>query len=68
MSGQIDPWDAMGQNDDSDEDYIPVGADGTDGGFEEQDEDYRDMDEDDTSDDDELEVPSPCMLSFICKC
>jgi len=28
MSDQIDPWDAMAQNDDSDEDYLPTGADG----------------------------------------
>ena len=61
MSGQIDPWDAMAQNDDSDEDYTPTGADGID-----DDDDYRDIDEDDASDEDELEVLSPCTPSFIC--
>lgn len=30
MSDHIDPWDAMAQNDDSDQDYLPTGADGID--------------------------------------
>ena len=57
MSGQADPWDAMVQNGDSDEDYIPTGADGIDDEDRdlEQDDDYRDADEGDTSEDDELE-------------
>ena len=54
MSDQVDPWDAMVQNDDSDEDYFPTGADGIDAT---------------SSDDDELgdiedTVLSSCMLSF----
>ncbi|KAF9654442.1 hypothetical protein BDM02DRAFT_3106854 [Thelephora ganbajun] len=75
MSGQVDPWDAMAQNDDSDEDYIPTGADGIDDEDQdlEQDDDdddsYQGSDDDDTSDDNELRdlgdiVLSPCMLSF----
>lgn len=55
MSGQADPWDAMVQHDDSDQEYIPTGADGTDDedqDFEQEDDDYYlDVDEDDTSDD-----------------
>jgi hypothetical protein len=30
MTDQVNPWDAMAQNDDSDEDYLPTGADGID--------------------------------------
>lgn len=72
MSGQVDPWDAMVQNDDSDEDYIPTGADGIDDEDQDLEDDYyQDIDEDDVSDDDELgdigdTVLSPCMLSFSC--
>jgi len=76
MSGQADPWDAMAQNDDSDEDYNFVGADGIDDEDQDlepqdDDDDYRDGDEDDTSDDDEFGdlgdvVLSPCMLSSSC--
>lgn len=73
MSGRVDPWDAMVQNDDSDEDYIPTGADGIDDedqDLEQDGDDYRDADEDDTSEGDELEglgdVPlSLFMLSFF---
>jgi len=76
MSGQVDPWDAMVQNDGEDEDYNFTGADGIDDedqDFEPQDDDddYRDVDEDDTTDDDEFGdlgdiVLSPCTLSFSC--
>lgn len=59
MSGRTDPWDAMVQDDESDDDYIPTSADGIE-------DDYRDIDEEDPSDDDELEVLSPCMLSLTC--
>lgn len=58
MSGQFDPWDAMGQNEDSDEDYVPTGADGIDDGdpeFEQDDDHYQGADEDDASDSDELQ-------------
>lgn len=64
MSAQFDPWDAMVQNDDSDEDYVPTGGDGIDDDLEERDDDYRDIDEDYASDDEELELFSPSMLSF----
>ena len=67
MSAQIDPWDAMVQNDDSDEDYIPAGGDGIDDDLEEQDDDDRDIgDEGYASDDEEFEFFSPCMLNFTC--
>jgi hypothetical protein len=62
MSSQIDPWDAMVQNDDFDEDYIPTGVDGIDDDL----DDYRDIDEDYASDDDGLEVLGLCTLSFTC--
>lgn len=66
MSGLTDPWDAMVQHNDSDEDYIPDGADGIDHDLEEQEDEYRDIDEDDdTSDGDELDVLSPSILSLI---
>ena len=72
MSGQVDPWDAMVQNDDSDEDYIPTGADGIDDedqDFEQDDDHHQDVDEDDTSDDNELQnignsALGRCMLCF----
>jgi len=72
MSGQADPWDAMAQNDDSDEDYIPTGADGIDDEDEDyEQDDYQDVDEDNTSDDGELGdlediVLSPCMVRSSC--
>jgi len=75
MSGQADPWDAMAQNDDSDEDYIPTGADGIDDEDEdfEQDGDYHDVDEDDDDISDDAEpgdlgdiVLSPCTVRFSC--
>ena len=69
MSGQPDPWDAMVQNSDSDEEYIYTGVDGIDDedrDSEEQDDRYSDMDEDGISDDDELEDRSPCMLCLAC--
>ena len=69
MSGQPDPWDAMVQNGDSDEEYIPTGVDGIDAedqDFEDQDDDYEDTDEDDISNDDELEDNRPCILRFAC--
>lgn len=74
MSGQFDPWDAMGQNDDSDEDYMPTGADGIDDedpDFEQDDDHYQDADEGGASDDDELRnvgnsALGQCMLNFLC--
>lgn len=75
MSGEADPWDAMVQNDDSDGDYIPTGADGIDDedqDFEQQDDyAYEGIDEGDTSDEDELRdivdiVLSPCTLRLSC--
>ena len=60
MSDQTDPWDAMAPNDDSDQEYVPTGADGIDDedqDFEQQgddDGDYQDADEGVTSDDDDL--------------
>ena len=72
MSAQVDPWDAMVQNDDSDQEYVPTGADGIDDEDQdfEQDYDYQDVDEDDTSDDDELGdmgdvALSPCTIPLL---
>lgn len=76
MSGPADPWDAMAQSDDLNQEYIPTGADGIDDedqDFELQDDSYdydRDTDDGDTSDDDELGnlgdiVLSPCTLPFF---
>lgn len=76
MSRQPDPWDAMVQNDDSDQEYVPTGADGTDDedqDFGRQDDNYfLEVDEDDTSDDYELgdlgDVDfSPCTIPFFCE-
>ena len=77
MSGPADPWDAMAQSDDSDQEYIPTGADGIDDedqDFEQDDGDYdydydQDADDGDTSDNGELVnlgdiVLSPCALPF----
>ena len=63
MSGQVDPWDAMVQSDDSDQEYIPTGADGID------DSDLDFEPQDDTSGEDGLGglggvVLSPCR-SFL---
>lgn len=74
MSRQADPWDAMVQNDDSDEDYIPIGPDGIDDDdqdFEQQDDDYEDTDEYGPSDDSEpgdaADIAlSLCILGFSC--
>jgi len=69
MSHQVDPWDAMVQNDDSDEDYLPTGADGIDDedqDFDQQDDDgddYQDTDEDNIGDGDVF--LSPCMLGSL---
>lgn len=52
MTGRTDPWEAMAQNDDSDDDYIPSGADGTDDDDQEIGEEvdnYRDIEEDDSN-------------------
>lgn len=52
MTGRTDPWEAMAQNDDSDDDYIPSGADGTDDDDQEIGEEvdnYRDVEEDDSN-------------------
>jgi len=76
MSGPADPWDAMVQSDDSDQEYTHTGADGIDDedqDFELQDDDYdydRDTDDDDASDDNELGnlgniVLSPCTPPFF---
>lgn len=73
MSDQVDPWDAMVQNNDSDEDYLPTGADGIDDedmDFED-DDDYQYTDEGSDSDDDGLGdiedvFLSPCILGFSC--
>lgn len=64
MSGQPDPWDAMVQNGDSDEEYIPTGVDGIDD--EDQDDGYEDIDEDVISDDDEFEDNRPCIPRSAC--
>ena len=65
MSERTDPWDAMVQTDDSDEDYLPSSADGIDEenrDFEEQSDNYdRNIDEDDLRDGDEL---GPCMFAL----
>jgi hypothetical protein len=74
MSDQVDPWDAMVLNDASDEEYIPTGADGIDDedlDFEQEDDDYQDIGEDDTSGDEDLGnlgdiVLSPCIVHFSC--
>lgn len=60
MSEQVDPWDAMVQTCDSDDDYTPTGADRI--GDEsvqdfEEDGNYSDVDDDEIGDD-ELEVLS----------
>ena len=52
MTGRTDPWEAMAQNDDSDDDYIPSGADGTDDYDQEIGEEvdnYQDIEEDDSN-------------------
>jgi len=75
MSGQADPWDEMVQNDDSDQEYIPTGADGIDDedqdfDLQDDDYDYDDTDGGDRSDDDGLGnlgdiVLSPCSSPFF---